>query len=185
MARLAPIPAILMILATAPALPAQTPPPAQELLAAARAAAQDKTVFVAFHASWCSWCRRLEATLNRPAVKTIMDKHFVIQWLTIKERKEKAVLDNPGAAELYAKWVGGDNAGIPFYGVLDAKGEMFSSSIRAPKPGAPAENLGYPGDPEEIRAFLDLLKDGAPSLTAAELATLGQELDAAKPAPKA
>ena len=165
MARYAPIPAILMILAAAPA--------------------QDRTVLVAFHASWCSWCRRLEATLNRPAIKAIMDKHFVIQWLTIKERKEKAVLDNPGAAELYAKWVGGADAGIPFYGVLDAKGAMFSSSIRSPKPGLPAENLGYPGSPEEIKAFLDLLKDGAPSLTPAELAVLAQELDAAKPAPKA
>ena len=185
MARHARIPAILMILAAAPALPAQTPAPARELIASARAAAQDKAVLVAFHASWCSWCRRLEATLNRPAVKTIMDKHFVIQWLTIQERGPKAALDNPGAAELYATWVGGADAGIPFYGVLDAKGGLASSSIRPLKPGAPAGNLGYPGSPEEIQAFLGLLKDGAPSLTAAELAILGRELDAAKPAPKA
>ena len=164
-------------------LAAQAPPPAQTLVDQALEAARPggRTVLVAFHASWCSWCRRLEATLARPAVKAIMDRHFVIQWLTIQERGAKQALDNPGGAELYQRWTGGAKSGIPFYLVLDAKGLPVSSSIRSLAPGAEAGNMGYPGSPEEIQGFLALLKDGAPSLTATELETLGRELDAAKP----
>jgi thiol-disulfide isomerase/thioredoxin len=164
-------------------LAAEAPPSAEVLLRQAHATAQasHRTVLVAFHASWCPWCRRLEATLNRPAVKPIMDRHFVIQWLTVQERGPKKELDNPGAAELYQKWTGGVKSGIPFYLVLDAQGQLKSSSIRALKPGEPADNLGYPGSPDEIQGFLALLKDGAPALTATETDTLARELDAAKP----
>jgi hypothetical protein len=140
-----------------------------------------RTVLVAFHASWCSWCRRLEAVMARPAVKPILDRHFVIQWLTIQERGDKKALDTPGAAELYQQWTGGTKSGIPFYLVLDGQGRMRASSIRALTPGAAPANLGYPGSPEEIQAFIALLQDGAPTLTAAERDTLARELDAAKP----
>jgi thiol-disulfide isomerase/thioredoxin len=175
------LPALLVALA-APVLHAEArPQPAAELLAAARAAAQDKTVLVAFHASWCSWCKRLEAVLARPAVKEILDRHFVTLWLTIQERGPKQDQDNPGAAELYQTWTGGAKAGIPFYLVLDAKGAPRSTSIRPITPGTAPGNIGYPGSPDEITAFLSLLKDGAPGLTAAELAILARELDAAKP----
>lgn len=178
------LPFVLVALAAAPVLHADArPQPAAELIAGALAAAKpaNKTVLVSFHASWCSWCRRLEGVLARPAVKEIMDRHFVVQWLTILERGPKQELDNPGAAELYQKWTAGVKTGIPFYLVLDAKGDMRSSSIRSLAPGAPADNIGYPGSPEEIKGFIALLKEGAPSLTDAETATLYAELDAAKP----
>jgi thiol-disulfide isomerase/thioredoxin len=176
------VPALMMALA-APALMGQTAAtPAADLIKAALTEAKgQRTVMLAFHASWCSWCRRLEATLARPAVKEIMDRHFVFQWLTIQERGPKQVLDNPGAAELYQAWTGGVQAGIPFCVVLDGQGKMHASSIRALAPGQAAENLGYPGSPEEIKAFIALLKDGAPSLSPAEQATLAQELEAASP----
>ena len=180
MARLPLLPAVLVLLCAAPAWSAT--PPATELLAAAQAAARpDRKVLVLFHASWCSWCRRLEGVMTQPDVKEILDRHFIVQWLTIQERGSKQELDNPGAAGLYRTWTGGAKAGIPFYGVLDAKGAMTASSIRALTPGAPAENLGYPGTPEEIKAFLGLLQEGAPRLTPAEVQTLASALDAAKP----
>lgn len=175
-------PTLLLPALLACSLAAQTPS-AQDLLAKAQVAAKPghKAVLVAFHASWCSWCRRLEGVLQRPAVKPIIDRHFVLQWLTVQERGPKKDLDNPGAAELYQQWTKGAKAGIPFYLVLDAQGGVRSSSIRALTPGAEPANLGYPGTAEEIKAFLALLKDGAPGLTSAELDTLAQELDAAKP----
>jgi hypothetical protein len=136
---------------------------------------------VAFHASWCSWCRRLEGVLARPAIKEVLDRHFVVQWLSVKERGAHKDQENPGAAELYAAWTGGQEAGIPFCAVLDAKGKVLGTSIRALAPQGKPENLGYPGAPEEIGAFIALLRDGAPTLGAAEAETLRKELLAAAP----
>jgi len=170
-------PAALAALAATSALPAQeTPRPARELIAGALADAKGRTVLVAFHASWCGWCRRLEGVLAQPAVKEVMDRRFVTLWLTVQERGPKQVLDHPGAAELYAQWTGGAKAGIPFYLVLDAKGAPLATSIR---PGS--GNLGYPGSPDELKGFLALLKTGAPGLTAAEEAVLAAAFDAARP----
>lgn len=175
-----------VLTAALPAQAAETPRPAAELLTEARAAAgKDRAVLVAFHASWCSWCRRLEGVFNQPEVKAVLDRHFVIQWLTIKERGEKKALDNPGAAELYAKWTCGVPSGIPFYGVLGAGDTLKTSSIRVLEAGKAPENLGYPGSPADIRIFLDLVREGAPKLTQAEAAVLEKALLAAMPKPKA
>jgi hypothetical protein len=160
--------------------------PARELLESARTAATNgnRSILVAFHASWCPWCRRLEATLARPAMKEIMDRHFVTLWLTVRERGAMKELENPGAADLYMEWAGGDaKAGLPFCAALDGRGALRGTSIRPLAPGARAENLGYPGSPDEIKAFLGLLKEGAPSLSDPERDILRDELEAARPRP--
>ncbi len=181
MRRLLMLPAALTVLAAAPAPQAR---PASELIQEALSTAKPggRTVLVAFHASWCSWCRRLEGVLAKPAVKEVMDRRFVTLWLTIMERGPKQELDNPGAADLYQRWTGGAKAGIPFCLVLDGKGDLKASSIRPLSPGAAAENIGYPGSPDEIKAFVALLREGAPAMTDAEAAVITRELDAAKPA---
>src|SRR5260370_30167147 len=77
-------------------------PSAQELLSAAAktARAQNKTIMVHFSASWCGWCKRLDAFLNAPEVGKLMADNYVLLELVVQESREKKALENPGAAEL-------------------------------------------------------------------------------------
>ena len=54
-------------------------PTADQILAPAKeeAAAEHKAIFVHFGASWCVWCRRLDAFLERPDIKRVFEKYFV------------------------------------------------------------------------------------------------------------
>jgi thiol:disulfide interchange protein len=168
----------------APFISAQDrPKPATDLIqqAQVQAAASGKQVFVAFHASWCSWCKRLDKVLGQPEVKQVMDRHFVFQGLSALEAPATKDRENPGANALYHEWTKGKEEGIPFYGFLDGKGKLLATSIRPLKASAAAENIAYPGSAEEIDAFLGLLKEVAPSFTGEELATLRKAFDEAKP----
>jgi thioredoxin-related protein len=48
-----------------------------------QAAKEKKNVFVIFHASWCGWCKKLEASINDPSCKDYFDKSFIFVHLTI------------------------------------------------------------------------------------------------------
>ena len=90
------------------------------------ALAQDKNVFVIFHASWCSWCRRLEKAITSDELKKIFDNNFVITHIDVLEREDKIEqLENPGGKEIMAKF-GGEKSGLPFYVFLDSKGKVIS-----------------------------------------------------------
>jgi thiol:disulfide interchange protein len=142
-----------------------TPEPAQTLLDAAqkRAKAAGKNVFVVFHASWCGWCKRLdEKVWNDPTIGKLMATHYEIVRLDVSE-DGKQELENPGGDKILAN-LGGENSGLPFYAILNPAGKKLTDANRMPSNG----NIGYPAAPEEITAFVKILKETAPKMTEAE-----------------
>src|SRR5580658_7368582 len=59
---------------------ASSPKPAMELVGAAKAvsAKERKATLVMFHASWCSWCKRLDAVMSRPEFKKMFEANYSI-----------------------------------------------------------------------------------------------------------
>lgn len=125
-----------------------------------RAATEHKNVFVIFHASWCGWCRKMDAAMNDGSCKKSFENNYVIIHLTTEESKNNKYLENSGAEVYKQKWLG-EKAGLPFWVILDKDGNVLADSyIR--KPGVPkdkpGENIGCPGSEEEINAFTTILK---------------------------
>src|SRR5699024_8877588 len=53
-----------------------------------QAVAQNKKIFVLFHASWCGWCKRMDKEMNTPQTKDFFHSHFVIRHITVMETKK-------------------------------------------------------------------------------------------------
>lgn len=177
--------AILSVVAVAVSATAAETPPATTVLAeaTARAAAEHKAVFVHFSASWCSWCRRLEAFMHEETIAPIFEKYFVDVRLVVREREPNLALNHPGGMEVLTR-LGGAERGIPFMAVLAADGTMAANSLMAvddPQARDGVENLGYPGEPETIGPFLDMMQAGAPAMTAGERKVLEDWLVAHQP----
>jgi hypothetical protein len=81
-----------------------------------------------------------------------------------QENADKKSLENAGADKLMASW-GGARSGLPFMVFLDPKGKKLADSNAM---GPKKTNIGYPTAPEEIVAFLDLLKKTAPRMNEKE-----------------
>lgn len=170
--------AIVVLLVAA--LPAVAQSAADQLLsdAQARAATQNKNVFLIFSASWCGPCHQLDGFLQTPDMKTIIDKYFVVAKVHVAEEASKHPEKNtPGSDVLLQKLTGKDpkNTGVPFVVFVDSTGNSIVNSDR-PVPGAAAENIGYPFFPEEIGWFMQMLKRGAPSMTDAEVQNIEEWL---------
>jgi len=150
---------------------AQQPAPA----AVVRQSAEDlagtggKSVFLEFHASWCIWCKRLNAMLNDPLVKPIWDKYFVTVEIDAMEHPGKTQLENPGWEALMKEYNATD-AGLPYFVFLDPKGAVLGNCLDP-------ENMGYPAGKHDSAAFLAVIAKSAPSITPTELSVIQGYLD--------
>lgn len=126
-----------------------------------QAAKEHKNVMVLFHASWCGWCKKMEASLNEPSIKKSFDDNYVITWLTVLESKpEMKKNENPGAMDLLTKYHG-DKTGIPFFLIFDSKGKLLADLFIRPAGASmdtQGDNMGCPANAKEVAAFNELLK---------------------------
>ena len=54
-----------------------------------QATKESKKVFIIFHASWCGWCRKMDAALNDKDLKDFFGAHYVIKHITVLESDTK------------------------------------------------------------------------------------------------
>ncbi|AWG24649.1 thioredoxin family protein [Flavobacterium kingsejongi] len=113
---------------------------------------EHKKVFVLFHASWCSWCKKMESNMYSAANKTFFEKNYVITHLVVQESKQNKKLENPGA-ETILKEFKAENVGIPFWIIYDENGKPLENAFNSK-----GENLGCPATPEEVAEFIGKLK---------------------------
>ena len=157
-----------------------TPPSADDLIAKARtqATAEKKAIYVHFGASWCGWCKRLDAFLERADIKPVFEKYFVPVKLVVQENDKNKALENAGA-EAWLNKVGGPE-GLPFSAFLDAKGKMIVNSKMSSGNGPAGGNIGFPASSEEIDWFLTMMKRAAPKISEEDLNVIEAALRAQK-----
>ena len=91
----------------------------------AKAGKENKNVLLIFHASWCTWCRKMDTSLHDASIKNAIDKNYEIVHLTVYESPDKKVLENPGALD-FLKKNDGEDKGIPYWYVLNKNGEEIA-----------------------------------------------------------
>ena len=125
-----------------------------------QASKENKNVLLIFHASWCSWCKKMDAAINDKSCKNLFEENYCIVHLTVEENDKNKNLENPGAEELKNKFHG-ESSGLPFWVILDNTGKLLGDSyIRkdGQSTDIPGENMGCPAAENEVAAFSALLK---------------------------
>jgi len=170
-----PIPSIIAIFTLSAFLASAAPPSADQVLtdAKAKAAAEHKAIFLHFGASWCGWCKKLDAFLDRQDIKPVFEKYFVPVKLVVQENEKNKALENPGADKLMTQL--GGPSGLPYSAFLNPEGALMVNSKRD------GENIGYPAKAEEIDWFVEMMKKAAPKMEERDLKTIESALRASKP----
>ena len=119
--------------------------------ATAKAGKENKKVFIIFSASWCGWCKKMDASINDTTTKKYFDENYIILYLTVLETPANKMLETPGAFD-YMKSLKADAAGLPFFVILNKNGELVGDSF------VNKQNMGCPAATEEIASFITLLK---------------------------
>ena len=134
-----------------------------------KAKAEGKQVFLHFGAPWCGWCHRLEDWMARPEINAILSKEFV----DLKIDTDRMT----GAADLVTRWRGSEKGGIPWFCFIAADGTKgpVSESDKG-------QNIGFPAQPDEVALFRAMLTKSCKILSAEEIKTLGDSLEAPKTA---
>ncbi len=152
----------LLVLTTAFKIDA--PRSANEILQSAliKAKKESKHVMIIFHASWCGWCHKMDASMNDPQVKEYFDDNYVIEHITVLEHDPNRKKDeNPGGEDLMKKY-NSDGFGIPLWFVFDSNGNLISDShIRPAGTGFEVKGediIGCPASAEEVKLFVEVLK---------------------------
>jgi thioredoxin-related protein len=168
--------ASFLIMMSGVAFPQETTPEsAAKILEKAykQASKEKKNVFVVFHASWCVWCKKMEASINDPSCNEYFRRSYVFVHLTVLERGDLKKTENPGADVMFKKYAG-ENSGIPFFLIFDKKGNLLAdSNIRKEGEGLdkPGQNMGCPAADSEVAAFVNILRKTS-KITEAEVAAV-------------
>ncbi|MGD0340743.1 MAG: thioredoxin family protein [Bacteroidales bacterium] len=167
--------AAFIILISSASFSQEAPEPAAKILEKAykQAAKEKKNVFVIFHASWCGWCRKMEASLNDPSCSEYFQRSYVLVHLTVLENGDLKKTENPGAEDMFKKYAG-DKSGIPFFLIFDKKGKLLADSqIRKEGEGLdkPGKNMGCPAADDEVAVFVGILRKTS-KITDAETAAV-------------
>src|SRR5262245_50788385 len=151
-------------------------PTADQLLAKARAkaAAEKKAIYLHFGASWCGWCKRLDAFLERDDIKPAFEKYFVPLKVVVQENDKNKSQENRGGDAVLQR-LGGQGQGLPYSAFLDANGDLIVNSK------GPAGNIGYPAQPAEIDWFLGMIKKAAPRMEETDIKVMETALRSYKP----
>ena len=151
----------------------------------ALAVKQNKKVLLIFHASWCGWCKKMTASLNDPSCKQMFDDNYVTVYLDVLELKGDENKENPGGLDVLKKYDAVD-AGLPFWLVLDAKGNTLATCAMPP-PGAttakPTDSVGCPAAANEVEYFIKVLKSTS-ALTDDDFAVIRKRFLLNNPAPQ-